>query len=298
MEKVSIIVPNYNHEKYLKQRLDSIFDQTYRNFEVILLDDASPDNSVEILKKYKDHPQVSHFLVNSKNTGSPFKQWGKGVSLARGKYIWIAESDDWADKRFLEVLIRSFQPNSNLGMAHCALNWVDAKGNPMTNRTYHRESFRRSGISEIKEHLVVSNSIQNVSAVLFDREVFRDIHLEDYSKYKMCGDWMLYVSILKKWDVEFVNFPLCFFRRHRESTSIDGYKSGIWLEEGSDVFDYFDIRRQMNFSEYRIVVQTWLLKSRKLSKKLKWNIAGKIISKVPFYLRWFFWSFFFRIQFK
>ena len=62
--EVSIIVPNYNHAQFLKQRLESIFNQTYQNFEVILLDDASTDKSVSILEKYSKHSKVSHFIVN------------------------------------------------------------------------------------------------------------------------------------------------------------------------------------------------------------------------------------------
>ena len=69
---VSIIVPNYNYACYLNVRIASILNQSYTNYELILLDDASTDNSVEILEKYKDNPHVSHILVNEKNSGSPF----------------------------------------------------------------------------------------------------------------------------------------------------------------------------------------------------------------------------------
>ena len=74
---VSIIVPNYNHAPFLNQRLDSIFNQTFQDFEVILLDDASTDNSLSILEDYKEKfkSKVSHLIVNEKNSGSPFKQF-------------------------------------------------------------------------------------------------------------------------------------------------------------------------------------------------------------------------------
>ena len=75
---VSIIIPNYNHARYLKQRLESIFNQTYQNFEVIFLDDCSTDNSSDIIEQYKDNPHLSQIVVNETNSGSPFKQWNKG----------------------------------------------------------------------------------------------------------------------------------------------------------------------------------------------------------------------------
>ena len=88
---VSVIVPCYNHAPYLKQRIESILNQTYQNFELILLDDVSPDESGEILLSYKDHPKVSHCIINERNSGSTFHQWNKGIALAQGELIWIAE---------------------------------------------------------------------------------------------------------------------------------------------------------------------------------------------------------------
>ena len=72
---ISVIIPNYNHARYLEQRLDSVFNQTYPNFEVIILDDHSTDNSLEIINRYKDDPNLSQIIINDTNSGSVFKQW-------------------------------------------------------------------------------------------------------------------------------------------------------------------------------------------------------------------------------
>ena len=105
MPKVSVIVPNYNHERFLRQRIDSILAQTFRDFELILLDDCSTDYSREILREYASDPHVTHAEFNEVNSGSTFKQWNKGVRLAQGKYVWIAESDDYANPHFIECEI-------------------------------------------------------------------------------------------------------------------------------------------------------------------------------------------------
>ncbi|TAE04306.1 MAG: glycosyltransferase family 2 protein, partial [Bacteroidetes bacterium] len=86
---ISVIVPNYNHAPYLLERIESILSQSFQDFELILLDDFSTDQSKEVLKKYQNHEKVSHLLLNEKNSGSTFKQWNKGISLAKGKYIWL-----------------------------------------------------------------------------------------------------------------------------------------------------------------------------------------------------------------
>ena len=84
MKKVTVIMPNYNHAPYLKQRMDSILAQDYPNFEVILLDDASTDNSAEVLSEYTKHPKVKKIIVNDTNSGNTFLQWLRGIKEATG----------------------------------------------------------------------------------------------------------------------------------------------------------------------------------------------------------------------
>jgi glycosyltransferase involved in cell wall biosynthesis len=294
--KVSIIVPNYNHDKFLPKRLDSIFSQSFDDFEVILLDDASTDESVKILTRYSDHPKVTHMIINKHNSGSPFIQWAKGIELAKGELIWIAESDDWADNNFLDRLVPYFD-DTKIGLAYCGLNWIDYHGERLTDQTYHKKSFVRSGYEEITKHLLIHNSIQNVSSVVFLSKALISINLDSLVNYKSCGDWILYIQILKNWDLAFDKEPLCHFRRHPTSISLGGEESGQWLEEGCEVFNFFQVTKYLRFREYKKIVQSWLMRSRKLPKKVKRNVANKIISNFSYLLRFYFWSFYFRINY-
>src|SRR4029077_11316800 len=104
MPKVSVVVPTYNHSRFLRKRINSVLQQTFQDFEVILLDDCSTDDSRSILSSYTGDPRVRNEF-NDVNSGSTFKQWNKGVRLARGEYVWISESDDYAAPRFLERLV-------------------------------------------------------------------------------------------------------------------------------------------------------------------------------------------------
>ena len=108
MYKVSVIIPNYCYAAYLEQRIDSVLSQTYQDFEVIILDDNSPDDGLSRMafEKYRENPHVSHIVYNDENSGSTFKQWDKGISLAEGEYIWIAESDDYCSPLLLESLMK------------------------------------------------------------------------------------------------------------------------------------------------------------------------------------------------
>jgi glycosyltransferase involved in cell wall biosynthesis len=78
---VSIIIPNYNHARFLDERMTSVLEQTYQHIEVIILDDCSTDNSREVIEKYRSNPKVSKIVFNDTNSRSPFKQWYKGFQL-------------------------------------------------------------------------------------------------------------------------------------------------------------------------------------------------------------------------
>jgi glycosyltransferase involved in cell wall biosynthesis len=105
MPKVTVVTPNYNYARYLPQRLDSILAQTYQDFELIILDDASTDNSREVIESYAKDPRI-RTIYNGENSGSTFKQWNLGLKHARGRYIWFAEADDYAKPSLIETLAK------------------------------------------------------------------------------------------------------------------------------------------------------------------------------------------------
>jgi len=118
MPAVSVIVPNYNHARFLRKRIGSILDQSYQDFEVILVDGCPTDNSHDIIVAYADDSRV-RIEFNAKNSGDRFKQWNKDVRLAKGKYVWIAESDDYADQCHLERLVAVLERDSAIAFAYC-----------------------------------------------------------------------------------------------------------------------------------------------------------------------------------
>jgi glycosyltransferase involved in cell wall biosynthesis len=224
MPKVSILVPNYNYARFLDQRLGSIEKQTYRDFEVILLDDASTDDSVQILKRFarEYHCQL---VCNEHNSGSAFKQWNKGLKLATGQYAWIAEADDYADERFLETLVSRLEQNPGCGLAYCNSSAVDASGHiiELVRPTMYDVDLRRwqrdfvgSGREECIRYLIRENTIQNASAVVFKRELCDLVGGADES-LKLAADWKFWASLLCVSDLAFVAAPLNYFRTHASS---------------------------------------------------------------------------------
>ena len=126
---VSVIVPNYNYARFLEQRMETLLCQTYKNIEVILLDDASTDESLEIIKLYQHNSRVSHVEINTCNSGTPFIQWANGLALARGKYVWIAESDDYSELSFLDMAVPLMEENEDDALCFVGSFCVDEFGN-------------------------------------------------------------------------------------------------------------------------------------------------------------------------
>ncbi|MDR2480172.1 MAG: glycosyltransferase, partial [Treponema sp.] len=125
---VSIIIPNYNHSQFLEERIETVLNQTYRDFEVIIIDDCSSDNSRAIIEKYRHNEKISAILYNTKNSGSVYRQWKKGIELAKGEYTWIAESDDSSSPLFLEKILPLIV-NNNTAMAFSDSMTIDEYGN-------------------------------------------------------------------------------------------------------------------------------------------------------------------------
>lgn len=233
---LSIILPNYNYERYLKQRIDSILNQTYRDFELMVLDDCSTDGSVELIESYITKDKRIKFYKNGENSGSPFIQWKKGIESSQGEYIWIAEADDFADKNLLERLVAALDGNPDACIAYANSYIANGISNILrewdySNLKYERKIFESdfvmSGIEFIQRFLMHENVIPNASAVVFRRNIYERIGGVDLS-IKSCSDWLLWLKMLSLSDIVYIAEPLNYFRRHQESviSSIKPDQSG------------------------------------------------------------------------
>ena len=245
MPKVTIVIPNYNHARFLDQRIQSVLNQTYTDFELLYLDDASTDNSGEVFKKYAADPRV-RFIINSTNSGSPFPQWNKGVREAKGEYVWIAEADDFADDTLLEKLVALLDQNANVGIAYCPSWSVDASGEQHgcskdwldgLELGRWKTDFVNEGRDECRRFMVVANTIPNASAVVFRREVYLAAGGADETM-RYCGDWLLWGKMLLRADIAYTAHPMNYFRFHAGSVGGKIGSTGLNAEESYQVVGY------------------------------------------------------------
>ena len=232
---VSVIIPNYNHARFLDERIQSVLNQTYQNFEVIILDDKSTDNSIEVINKYKDDSHVSHVVINGENSGSPFKQWHKGFKLAKGDWIWLAESDDCCDPKFLETLT-GFVDN-DVSFAFCRSKRIGVNGESIEDHWQDvlKDTFTMKGNVFIKEYLLQKCVVWNASSVIFRRDYALSIP-HDYMNFRGGGDWLFWLFFSNRGNVTFVNIPLNYFRLHGDNTTQKTISSGVARREKIKIY--------------------------------------------------------------
>ena len=232
---VSVAVPNYNYAHCLADRLNSIFDQTHPVEEVIVLDDASWDGSVEVIQRVAEQRERDISLViNDENSGSVFAQWAKAAGMARGEYIWIAEADDLSEPSFLATMLAAMQEDPAIGVAFCDSRSIDASGAPVyaSYKPYFSEiepgALSRSetfeGSEFLRRFLSVRNPILNVSSVVWRRESLircLDACRGEIGQFRMAGDWRLYLECASAPGVKvaYLADPLNIHRRHAQSVT-------------------------------------------------------------------------------
>lgn len=258
---VSVLIPNYNHASFLKERIESVLAQTFINFELLLLDDQSTDGSRDILTTYKNHPKVSHFLLNELNSGTPFAQWVKGIELAQGKYIWIAESDDFAETTFLERTVALLEKAPNTSLVYTDSQIVDPNGTPVgywkdDKNTYFKTDrwdtdYTTSGRDEMLHYLLYRTTINNASAVLFRSEILkRPVYLEKVVTYNNTGDLFTYLYASLHGAIGYLATPLNNYRRHPDNLTAGNRKAGKLHKERLRCFaEIFSQLDTASFSE-------------------------------------------------
>jgi glycosyltransferase involved in cell wall biosynthesis len=257
MPKVSIIITNYNHEKYLDKRIQSVLNQTYTDFGVVIYDDCSTDNSKKVIEKYRREAKIERIVYNEKNSGGLFKQWEKGIAEAIGDWIWVAQSDDYADPDLLQELVKLTEKNDNVGIAFCGSHWVNEKGEKGDDLSLYYESFFRNGLVEIRYKLSRQCSVQNASSAIIRRDLAVEA-IKGIGAYRACGDWIFYLRILQKANIAYTSTKLNYFRWYHSNVSNTAKDDGTWILEGLDIFKNMDYRKiGFSLKEFYLVLKWW-----------------------------------------
>lgn len=231
IKDVVAVIPNYNYERYLNERIDSILFQTYPVREIIILDDCSTDDSISLIEekiKYNTSGIKISLIKNEKNSGSVFAQWQKAFAVANADYVWIAEADDSSDARFLETVMKGFD-DEEVAISYCESLTIDEYNTLLMSdlRVWidifacgkWERDYIKKGTEEVAETMCINNTIANVSSAVIKNGDYNEI-LEGAKDYKLAGDWYFYMNILKSGKIAYFKESLNYHRMQMQGLTL------------------------------------------------------------------------------
>jgi glycosyltransferase involved in cell wall biosynthesis len=234
MPLVSVIMPSCNHERYVSEAIESILNQTFTDFELIITDDSSKDNSKEIIRAYEARDRRIRAFFHSENKGIA-RTMNDGLEKAKGKFIAFFASDDVWVKDNLRKQLEVLEKNEDLVVWSESLV-IDACGKPTGELFTQRcGSSKRKKNGDVFEELLRGNYICG-SSVILKRENLKDIRFDEQLKY--LNDHKLMVDLARKYNFYFIPEPLAMYRIHGANAVLLDREEG-WPKDQIIVCEYF-----------------------------------------------------------
>lgn len=226
---VSILIPTYNRADYLGEALISALNQTYKNIEIIVHDDASTDGTLALLAKYSDKRLK---IIRTEDNHGMIGGWNYIVKFAKGKYIKFLASDDLLEPTCVEELVKAAESHKNAAIVTCQRQFVDGDGKLETKMGFASRDEVVSGVAHARWILTTlrENLIGEPTAVLYPTALVKKAG--DYDKtFSQFADFEYWIRLLHFGDVVYVHKPLCSFRVHAGSNTSAAMKDGRFITE-------------------------------------------------------------------
>ncbi len=212
--KVSVCMPNYNYGRFLPEAIESVLRQTYRDFEFIIIDNCSTDNSIEIVREYALSDPRIKFTVNECNIGL-VNNLNLCLQKARGEYIKFLFSDDvLTSETTLERMVSVLDRMSKVALVASARDVIDEQSQIIKRWIEYKDREDYKGSKIIRDCLIEQkNRIGEPSVVMF-RRAHADSGFD--LRYRQLVDLAMWLHILERGDFAYIDEPLCAFRVHQE----------------------------------------------------------------------------------
>ena len=238
---VSVVIPSYNHEKYVEETIKSILNQTFQDFEIIITDDGSSDNTVEVIKKFSD--QRIKLFVFEENKGA-CKALNNCIINSKGKYIAYVSSDDAWEPYKLEKQVKFLDENPQIAAVFTKVKIMDENGYPFTDKSHPYYSVfdkrNRSSAEWLRRFFFKGNCLCHPSA-LIRREIYDEVgfYNENMANYPDLDMW---VRICLKYNIFILDEKLTKFRVRDNEANVSGVKPQTRIRsrfENKQIFDHY-----------------------------------------------------------
>ena len=274
---ISVILNVYNDEKHIKKCLDSVINQTYKDIEIIIVNDGSSDNTLKVLKEYKD--KRIKIINNKKNMGLSLSR-NVGIDNSKGEYLFFVDSDDYIEEDTIDYLYNLCKKNK-VEMSTC--NCLDVYDYDTKAKDVEERITIEPGISLLKKVLLSENRKGTIWNKLIKRELFDDIRFED----RIINDVVVvYKLALKVKKIAFSNKTKYYYLRHKESIvakhktewTIDLYDAAI--ERYNYIKNIYPDLIENDICILKLLIDINNFNDKKVDKYLKEKKAKKLYNKL------------------
>jgi len=210
LPKVSVVIPSYQAGRFIREAVDSVLHQSYKDYEIIIVDDGSTDNTKEVLASYGDRIKV----LNQNNMGVSAAR-NKGIMSSRGEYIAFLDADDlWLPDK-LERQVTLLEEHPEIGLVFSDMWVVGETDVPARDRPFLGKSAFQIGKpskGKVFKHLFLNDFIPMPTAMV-RRRCFEKVGLFD-SAYDSCEDYDLWLRLSQHFSIDYVDKPLAIYRMH------------------------------------------------------------------------------------
>jgi glycosyltransferase involved in cell wall biosynthesis len=227
---VSVCLPLYNGEKFLAEAIQSVLNQTYQNFELIIADDGSKDRGPAIARELAKSDKRIKFQQNPKNLGL-FQNYNECIRLAQGKYIKLFAQDDLFQPTILERMVQVLEENDSVSLVSCARTWLDDNGNvivPVSSNEM-KMSCPFNSDRQFSGHWISTETLREFVNWLGEpcSMMFRKEQAGPGfdTRFLQLGDIDYWYRLLEQGDYYFLAEHLCSFRKHSGSTTVKNRKT-------------------------------------------------------------------------
>jgi len=258
--KVSIIIPTYNGEKYIRESIDSCLNQTYNDIEIIVVDDCSNDSTVEILKTYGNKIKLT---INQANQGIVKNLNNMTLGLDSEYFIFLGH-DDILPSNHIEVMLNEFDDDTVA--VHCNSIVIDGEGKELGLAREDKEQVKKT--DNIMFELSIDNFISSCG-ILHKTEIFKKLNGWDET-YKHYGEWLYYIKELEYGKIKYTTNTKAFYRKH-DTNITKSFKNKKVLKELSAYKNFcrdlafsktkHTLTESIKFTFYRkIQIKNWLIR--------------------------------------
>ena len=262
--QVSICIPVFNGENFIKDCLNSIILQSYKNFEIIVLDNNSSDNTLQIVKSYND-PRIKIFL-NEKNIGA-LNNFSKCIELASAEYFVMIPHDDIMKQNFIKEMSNILNKNKEVGIVYAGVDYIDE------NKNIIRKAVNYDCDMNLKKHETINDIVTNFMPIqlpMVRSKILKKIGKFD-EKFSLFSDVNLWLKIMYlDWNVYFISKTLSCLRTHKKQA-----QRGFQVQDTDLMSEHYGTQLDKNFwrlNNYNYLFLKLIIFIFDESKKKKYNL--------------------------